>query len=255
MELETYLGAIADCTTQIRRIVDKESLSLPVPTCPEWTVNQLLAHLGHVQRWATAVLRAGIVGDPVPPRPKEPGMLEEAPEGLERLTWLGECTSELVDALEDIDDATECWTFFPAPSGRHFWARRQAHEAHLHLADTELAVGHSLHSISPALAADGIDEALTGYFARPGSNRSGEEFPYHIACEATDAESSWTIRVTDTSLEAVPRLEHADLVINAPAAAIFLLIWNRIDPSQVPSVGYIELLDRWRSSFQGRYGR
>ncbi|MGC8480104.1 MAG: maleylpyruvate isomerase family mycothiol-dependent enzyme [Acidimicrobiales bacterium] len=255
MELDTYLTAIADCTTEITHVVEEDSLPLPVPTCPEWTINQLLAHLGHVQSWAASVLRAAIVGEAVPPRPKEPAMLEEAPSGIARLDWLQGCTNGLMEALTTIEDETECWTFFPATSGRHFWARRQAHEAHLHLVDSELAVGRPIHPIPPSVAADGIAEALTGYFARPGSNRSGREFPYRIAFEATDADSSWTIRVTDTSLEAVPRLEHADLVINAPASAIFLLIWNRVDSSQLHSVGYAELLDQWRASFQGLYGR
>ena len=29
----------------------------PVPTCPGWTVRDLLAHQGMVHRWATAVVR------------------------------------------------------------------------------------------------------------------------------------------------------------------------------------------------------
>ena len=36
-------------------------LSDPVPTCPEWTVRQLVEHLGGVHRWATMIISEGLL--------------------------------------------------------------------------------------------------------------------------------------------------------------------------------------------------
>ena len=36
-------------------------MSDPVPTCPEWTVRQLVEHLGGVHRWATMIISEGLL--------------------------------------------------------------------------------------------------------------------------------------------------------------------------------------------------
>ena len=47
--------------------------------------------------------------------------------------------SWLRSAPADLD----CFTFLPAESARHFWARRQAHETAIHRVDAENAAGGS----------------------------------------------------------------------------------------------------------------
>ena len=42
---------------------DRVLLSDPVPTCPDWTVRQLVEHLGGVHRWAAAIVTRGLLQD------------------------------------------------------------------------------------------------------------------------------------------------------------------------------------------------
>ncbi|MGH3211476.1 MAG: maleylpyruvate isomerase N-terminal domain-containing protein, partial [Trebonia sp.] len=39
-------------TSAIAAIVAEQALSLPIPTCPEWTLKQLATHVGRAHRWA-----------------------------------------------------------------------------------------------------------------------------------------------------------------------------------------------------------
>ena len=69
-----------------------------------------------------------------------------------------------------------------APPPRRFWARRQAHETTIHSVDAvAAALGRwptaSDVTIDPVLAADGIDELLTGFITR-GKGRLHTAEPY-----------------------------------------------------------------------------
>ena len=46
------------------RYADRAGLRAPVPTCPDWTVRDLVAHQGMVHRWAAALLRGEADIDP-----------------------------------------------------------------------------------------------------------------------------------------------------------------------------------------------
>ena len=41
------------------RYADRAGLQASVPTTPDWTVRQLIAHQGMVHRWAAAILKGG----------------------------------------------------------------------------------------------------------------------------------------------------------------------------------------------------
>ena len=103
----------------------------PVPTCPGWTVRDLLAHQGMVHRWATAVVRGD---DPA-------GVDDAALEAEGRATpdpvgWLIDGAQPLVDALRAAPDDLAVMTFLKAaPPARAFWARRQCHETTVHALD------------------------------------------------------------------------------------------------------------------------
>ena len=56
MDLNSYLAVLAAEATALAAAADEAGLEAPVPTCPGWTVNDLVLHMGEVHRWATAVL-------------------------------------------------------------------------------------------------------------------------------------------------------------------------------------------------------
>src|SRR5438034_6037440 len=110
----------------------------PVPTCPEWRVRDLVRHQGGVHRWATSY-----VAEARPTSDGDDGDLERLVGGWPRdddlIGWFREGHASLVAALEAAPDDLICWTFLRAPSARAFWARRQAHETAVHLADARSA--------------------------------------------------------------------------------------------------------------------
>ena len=137
-----------------------------VPTCPEWTVRDLIRHTGGVHRWATGVVAGGRTE---PPRAGPGQAAGTGPTDEDLADWLGQGCADLVTALVDAPDDLQCWTFLAAPSPRAMWARRQAHETAVHRVDAQLAAGIPVTSCAPAFAADGIDELLMLFVPRRGS--------------------------------------------------------------------------------------
>ncbi|MFI0899592.1 maleylpyruvate isomerase family mycothiol-dependent enzyme [Streptomyces sp. NPDC020983] len=214
-----------------------------VPTCPGWTAGDLVRHTSTFHRWA-----ARIVGERLPgPVPEDPMPAEPVGEAL--LPWFLEGHGGLVRTLLAAGRETECWTFLPAPSPVAFWARRQAHETAVHRVDAESARGGTLSAFDPAFAADGIDELLTGFHARPRSRvRTGR--PRVLRVRPADADAVWTVRL---SADAPPRTERnadgpADCELAGPAQDLYLMLWNRLPLDAVPLTGDAGLAALWRES-------
>ena len=85
-------------------------LAARVPGCPDWTLRDLAAHLGGVQRFWAAIVAAGPAdGPPQPPIDREPhGDLVE---------WSAESTRLLLDSLRAAGPDRGCWTWW-GDSGR-----------------------------------------------------------------------------------------------------------------------------------------
>src|SRR5690348_7624576 len=67
----------------------------PVPTCPGWTVADLVRHLGIVYRWMTLIVRTR---PPERPSPDDPRFDEPAGDG-DSLGWLAAGAEPLMTAL------------------------------------------------------------------------------------------------------------------------------------------------------------
>src|SRR5207302_5692344 len=127
---------------------------------------------GGVHRWATrhvveAAAELVAVDDLL-------DLVGKWPADDDLVDWFVAGHGALVRALPDAPPDLQCFTFLPAPSALAFWARRQAHETAIHRVDAELA-GGSVTPFDPAFAADGIDELLRGFVARPGGRLRSSE--------------------------------------------------------------------------------
>ncbi|MFG2352517.1 maleylpyruvate isomerase family mycothiol-dependent enzyme [Streptomyces sp. NPDC048521] len=214
-----------------------------VPSCPEWQVRDLLRHTGAVHRWAAAFVADAHTA----PRP-----LGDPPDldGAELVAWYRDSHRLLVDTLAGAPADVECWTFLPAPgpSPLAFWTRRQAHETTVHRHDAEAAHGGTATPIAPDFAADGIDELLRGFHARPRS-RVRTERPRVLRVRAVDAgaDAVWTVRLTTEPPVTVRRAAgEAEAELSGPADQLYLALWNR---APVPAVtGDRALADLWRAA-------
>src|SRR4029453_6359383 len=167
------------------RYADRAGLQAPVPTTPDWTVRQLVAHQGVVHRWAAPTVR----GQRIAPDEVE----REGRRAVDPLDWLRDGAIEVVQAISDAPDDLDALVFLrDAPPARQFWARRQCHETTMHAVDAlSAALGRYPKAddtwIDPVLALDGIDELLTGFITRPKSRLRSEE-PLTLSVRPTDAD-------------------------------------------------------------------
>ena len=127
---------------------------LSVPTCPDWTVYDLVDHLAGVYQHKVWVLELG----KFPPKTwsEEATIERKKRDPLEQLQhW----ASELQDQLSIRADAAPAPTFMKDDLTVGFWWRRMALETVVHRSDVELSVGVPT-PLDPALCRDGIDELL-----------------------------------------------------------------------------------------------
>ncbi|MFH0517547.1 maleylpyruvate isomerase family mycothiol-dependent enzyme [Streptomyces sp. M41] len=238
-------------TAEYVRTLDREGLLLAgaaeeagadakVPTCPEWQVRDLLRHTGMVHRWAATFVAEGHTSY------HPDGGLPDL-DGAELLAWFREGHRHLVGTLADAPADVRCWHFLPAPSPLAFWARRQAHETAVHRFDAEAARGGEPSGIDAAFAADGIDELLCAFHARPKSRvRSAD--PRVLRVRATDIEDAvWTVRLSqEPPVAERTDAGQADCEIAGPAAQLYLSLWNRLPFPQV--TGDDSLAALWRDN-------
>lgn len=202
-------------------------LSDPVPTCPGWTVRDLLLHIGGIHRWA-----AVIVGE-ARPAPIDIGqpydIVDTLPADDELLDWYRTGHAELVHTLEKAPADLTCWAFLPAPSPLAFWARRQTHETTVHRVDADSASGPGTGApVAPQVAADGVDELLT-CFVSGRNRRLRSDTPTTLGVWATDVDARWLVRIGPDLPLADRVTEHTetDLSVSGDAAALYLALWNR----------------------------
>ncbi|MFD0471693.1 maleylpyruvate isomerase family mycothiol-dependent enzyme [Nonomuraea thailandensis] len=129
-------------------------LSVPVPTCPGWTIAELITHVGQTHRWTVHMLRN---------RVQERVWSRQVPSGLAEgrsgdAAWLAAGAAELLEVLRETDPSMEVWTWGPDKRAS-WWPRRMLFELVVHRVDAELALGVD-PEIPAGTAIDGIEEFL-----------------------------------------------------------------------------------------------
>src|SRR5882757_5217852 len=150
---DLLLAEVTGSAGTLAGIAATADLTTTVPTCPDWTLRQLITHVGRAHRWAAAIV-ATQAAEPIPFREVPDGRL---PDGLaERPAWLRDGAARLAETVTA--GSGPVWTHF-GPGPASYWARRMAHETAVHRADGQIAVGIR-PEIDPVVAADGIAEWL-----------------------------------------------------------------------------------------------
>lgn len=178
--------------------------------------------------------------------------LATPPGNDQLLDWFREGHQTLLTALRGAPDDLQCWAFLPAPSPRAFWARRQAHETAIHRADAQLAAG--IHpDYDDGFAADGVDELLLGFFARPRGRLLSAD-SVRLGLRTSDTRNAWTMTIGPDSRHAVREALDADCTVTGRAADLYLLLWNRCDASACDVDGNAAILELWREKAQITFG-
>ncbi|MDQ1428362.1 MAG: hypothetical protein QOK39_1838, partial [Acidimicrobiaceae bacterium] len=118
-----------------------------VPTCPDWDLTGLLAHVGTVHHWVNHIVASRATG---PSNPDDDGPPSMDPDAV--LAWYRQGLTDVVETLRGTDPDSDVWNWFdrgPAPA--RFWFRRMALETSVHRWDGENAVGEA-HPLDVDLA-------------------------------------------------------------------------------------------------------
>lgn len=247
LPFEQYLAIVDESAAALAARAAQAGLEAPVPTCPRWTVADLLAHQGMVHRWAASNLR--LDGARVPNKTQ---ILRELP-AEELIDWLTVGAQELLAKLGVVDRDVAAMVFLnDAPSPLEFWARRQAHETTIHSVDAlAAALGRPPTADEAAVpedvARDGLDELLTGFFTR-GRSRLADGEAFTVAVTPQDNDNGWTLHFRDGRMTA-ERLRSAatdtDVTFTGSTPQLYLGMWNR--GSEIRASGTPGVLARWQS--------
>jgi uncharacterized protein (TIGR03083 family) len=159
MSFESALALIDDRSAALRGAAAAAGPAARVPGCPDWSVEDLVAHLGAVQLFWAATVAAGPASEP----PSEDVVGDQEPEG-ELLDWAADATAKLIAALTEAGPDRMCWTWWEeaavVPNTAETVARHQVQEAAVHAFDAQQAAGKP-EPLPWAVGADGVNEFLT----------------------------------------------------------------------------------------------
>ena len=241
MESARYLECLAADAARLRFIA-AENLSAPVPSCPEWTVTELVRHVAVVYLHKTEAMRRGAWPSPWPP-----DVSGEGPLDLFDRAYAG-LVAEF--AARKPDEPTVTW--YQPEQTVGFWLRRMAQETVIHRVDAELALAAPFAPIPDDLAVDGIDEVLVR-FLDFGSKEWTEDFGDRLAsCDGRvvlvrSGGAAWSARleptgVTVTSGEADQHHATAD----GDPTHVLLWLWRRVGDEAVRLEGDPALIGKVR---------
>ncbi|MFD0352457.1 maleylpyruvate isomerase N-terminal domain-containing protein [Streptomyces sp. NPDC127110] len=247
----------------VRRAADGGREAPPVPSCPGWSVADLVGHLGSVQRYLTHILRERLAEpcDPTDPElyalPADPAVRaawpmpdrtpHRGPVPEELFDWSAAAARDLVAVLRELGPDVPVWTWSPdgdRTSG--FWIRMQTIEQAVHRWDAQAVTGDP-NAFAPALAVDAVTQtfevmAPARRGMRPAPPGAGERYRFR----RTDGPGTWTVEFDGDEVRLDPD-DTAPVHVEAAGTAsdLMLFLWQRIPAEALHITGDTALLDHW----------
>jgi uncharacterized protein (TIGR03083 family) len=240
-----------ECVDALERELDRFATLLTVaapgavvPACPDWSVTDLVEHLGIIHRWVTEM-----VDRRSPVRLPREEMEFDRPTGPEDLgPWLASGGAALVAVLRaaDADDAMWAWG---AHQSVRFWSRRQLHETAMHRVDLAQASAAPAQ-LEPEIAHDSILELIdflpSAVVFLPAVEQlrgTGET----IVLRATDFVGVGTISLIPDGFTFAPTVGDADAALVGPVSELALVMSRRREPesASVELHGRRDLIEHW----------
>lgn len=240
-------GLRAEATAFRAAAAAPQALCAQVPSCPGWTVETLVRHLGAEYGWVNSIVSSG---DLTPPA----GTADhsDAPTGADALHWWDERLGELLGTLDAADAGRPAWNPAPRPKQAEFWYRRMAHETAVHRWDAQIATGLT-EPVESKLAADGVSEVLD--MRLMAGRRRGPLDRYGVvALHATDLGEDWYVRLrgeaialldTGTLLDDPDHHERASA--HGTASDLLLALYGRVPFDVLDVAGDASLLSALRT--------
>lgn len=220
-------------TSEFANLVRDADLSVPVPTCPEWNLGQLVRHLGRGTYWAAQIVHDEL-HEALDPRDVRGGKSPADSAGM--VAWLNDGAQALLDAVATTGRDTSVWTFL-GPRPAQWWIRRRLHEVAVHRADAAIALDQPF-VLDPVLAADAITEWIELFAVLAGRTGSGlplaegQVLHLHATDALLDGAGEWTITGRGTGIAWSHEHGPGDAVLRGGATELLLAVSARMPVSQ-----------------------
>ncbi len=241
-----FASALRDATGQLGEVVALQP-GLLVPSCPGWTVERLVVHVGRIQQWVATALLAP---DPGPVDP-----ISRPAVGTDLSAWITTGAEQLLDALDQVGPTGAV----RAPGWENsaaWWQRRMTHETVIHAWDAGSAAGMA-PKIDRWLATDGIDEALNELApVRLDRTTFGVAATIHLHCTDTpegaepqtpDA-GEWLLTIGPDLVTTARVHGKGDVAVRAAASDLLLWVWGRTNADGLEVFGDAEVLGRYQAA-------
>ncbi|UQI46544.1 maleylpyruvate isomerase family mycothiol-dependent enzyme [Streptomyces sp. HU2014] len=240
----------------VRRAADAGGSPL-VPSCPGWSVADLVVHLGSVHRAVAHIVTRRLDG---PPDPSDLSYLglpadthdwplpENAPHQGPVPASLSDWFAAGAGALESVlgDRAPDAWAWtWSAERTVGFWRRVQAVEASVHRWDAERALG-SARPLEADFAADAVGHNFELFVPARRTWKSvpagaGERFGFR----RTDGPGEWTVSFDGDDVRTAGGAGPRDVEVAGTASDLLLFLWQRIPAERLDVTGDRRALDRY----------
>lgn len=238
---EDLLVLVEDRSAALRdSVAGVSDVDVRVPSCPDWSLRDLVEHLAQVQRFWAAVVTAG-----PSERPPAPAATDDT-LSVDLLAGSAAATRELIATLRAAGPATGCWTWWgdsdvPTTSGAV--ARHQVQEAAVHAFDAQLATGDP-QPVPAVVALDGITEFIGVSHGTAGPWRHE---PARIGLYCAEGES-WLLDLSATESHILDDRSETVAELHGPASDLLLALHGRLPLNGLRGRGeraVLENLLRW----------
>jgi uncharacterized protein (TIGR03083 family) len=219
LAFERLLELVDDRSTALRAAVAGSSdTSVRIPSCPDWSLRELVEHITEVQFfWATAVTAGPADGPPAE---------SISPTASDLLGRAAEATDTLLSALRKAGPDRGCWTWWgdsDVPLTAGAVARHQVQEAAVHAYDAQDAVGRP-EPLPSVVGIDGVDE-----FARVvlGTSGAWPGKPVRIGLHAEEG-ASWEFDLSGAGARAASGDGPVGGALYGPASDLVLALYRRV---------------------------
>jgi uncharacterized protein (TIGR03083 family) len=225
------LGALALAADPTRTVL----------TCPQWTVRDLVAHVGRGHRWSAAIIEERVATPPPFPDLPAPDDPADWPG------WLRSGSDRLTAAIRAVGPQTPVWTWQPDKRAK-FWLRRMLHDEVIHRFDLELTRGEA-GELGHELAGDGVRDWLdcvttlsrVDGFPMRGLVGTGQT----VRLSTSDADEDWIAQRTPAGVVVQPGPGEADVHAHGPVRELLLVLNRRLPADRLTVTGDAAVFADW----------
>jgi uncharacterized protein (TIGR03083 family) len=235
---DRYLELVESDTRRLATVARRD-LDTAVPTCPGWTVRDLVLHTAKVYLHKIACTRLGVA-------PKEPEEWPPPPPEGDPVDHLQASLDELLSLFSERGPDAPSATWLPDDQTVGFWYRRMAHEAAVHRVDAEAAFDQ-ITPVAPDLAVDGVDELLHLFLSGDWSDQPDDEWrgisPDAGAGKPIEVHAgghTWRVTLHADRVDVVDGPGETVASIGGNSSNVMLWLWRRIPLDQVEVSGDLD---------------